>query len=243
MEIRIAVAKIDRSGSGTSGDTVETIERPNGGLSVVLADGQIQGKNQKSISTMVSHRVIDHISEGVRDGAAIRATSNSIYTEYQGAIQANLNIVSADLQTNTILVSRNNPVPVFLINNEQVDCLSTESKPIGRHAEIVPTIVELPIQPGMVVIVFSDGVFHAGRKDQTNLDICTTIEALIEEQEPSAQEIADFLLNRAMRLDEGHPQDDMSVVVLLVSPQSSDHIRRMNLTMRIDEPSSGDPNR
>lgn len=238
MEIRIAVAKIDRSRAGTSGDTVETIERPNGGISIVLADGQIQGKNQKSISTMVSHRVIDHISDGVRDGAAIRAASSSIFAEYQGAIQANLNVVSVDLQTNTILVSRNNPVPVFLINDVKVDCLGTDSEPIGGREDITPTIVELQIQPWMAVIVFSDGVYNAGRKDQSIPDIYTTIEALIEEQEPTAQEIADILLNRAIRLDEERPKDDMSVVVMLVSPRTSDRIRRMNLTMRIDDSSS-----
>jgi len=234
MEIKIAVAKIDKSGIGSSGDTVETIERPNGGISVVLADGQIHGENQKSISTMVSHRVIDHISDGVRDGAAIRATSGSIFAEHQGAIQANLNVISADLQTNTILVSRNNPVPVFLINNEKVDSLATESEPIGISQNIAPTIVELPIQPGIAVIVFSDGVYHAGRKKLSNPDICTTIEALIEEQEPSAQDIADFLLNWAIRLDEDRPQDDMSVVVMQISHHSTDRIRRMNLTMRIN---------
>lgn len=238
MEIRIAVAKIDKSGSGKSGDTVETTERPNGGVSVVLADGRLRGEDQKSISTMVSHRVIDHISDGVRDGAAIRATSSSIFAEHRGAIQANLNVISADLQTNTILVSRNNPVPVFLINGEQVDCLASESESIGGQGDITPTIVELQIQPGMAVIVFSDGVYNAGRKQQSIPDICTTIEALIEEQEPSAQEIADFLLNRAIRLDEGRPKDDMSVVVMLVSPRSSDRIRRMNLTMRIDDSTS-----
>jgi len=51
MEIRIAVAKVDRYGSSESGDTVEVIERPNGGLSVVFADGQTNHKSNKSIST------------------------------------------------------------------------------------------------------------------------------------------------------------------------------------------------
>jgi serine phosphatase RsbU (regulator of sigma subunit) len=239
MEIKIAIAKIDKSGLGKSGDTVETTERPNGGLSIVLADGQIRGENQKSISTMITHRVIDHISEGVRDGAAIRATTSSIFAEYQGDIEANLNVISVDLQTNTIIISRNNPVPVFLINDEQVDCLVTECEPIGGRANITPTIVELQIRPGMAIIMFSDGVYNAGRKDPSIPNICTTIEALIEEQEPSAQDIADFILNRAIRLDDGRPKDDMSVIVMRVSPHSSDRIRRMNLTMRIDDPSTG----
>lgn len=238
MEIRIAVAKVDRYGSSESGDTVEVIERPNGGLSVVFADGQINHKSNKSISTMVSHRVIDHISDGVRDGAAIRAVSRTIFTEHQGNIQSNLNVVSIDLQSNTIIISRNNPVPVFLINNEKVDCLSTESEPIGSGIEVNPSIVELSIKPGMAIVVFSDGVYNAGRQSLQSPDICTTIEALIEEQEPSAQEIADFLLNRAIRLDDRLPKDDMSIFVVQVSPRPSDKIRRMNVTMALDDDSS-----
>jgi len=225
MEIKVAVTKIDRYGEGKSGDTVEVIERPNGGLSVVMADGQIAGKNQKSISTMVSHQVIDHISDGVRDGAAIRAVSSRIFAEYHGEVQANLNVISADLQSNTIIVSRNNAVPFFLIEDEQVDCLSSTSEPIG----------ELPIKPGMAIIVFSDGVFHAGQDNPQNPNICTIIEAFIEEQEPTEKEIADFLLNRAIRLDDGRPNDDMSIIVMLVSPRSTDHIRRMSVSMMLDE--------
>lgn len=237
MKITVAVAKIDRYGSSESGDTVEVIERPNGGISVVFADGEINERNKKSISTMVSHRVIDHISDGVRDGAAIRAVSRSIFAEHQGSVRANLNVLSVDLQTNTIIVSRNNPVPVFLINHEKVDCLSSDSEPIGGRVDIDPSIVELPINPGMTIIVYSDGVANAGKSNQQNPDICTTIEALIEEQEPSAQEIADFLLNRAIRLDDSLPKDDMSIIVLQVSAHSKDRIRRMLVSMTLDDDS------
>ncbi len=235
MELRIAVAKVDQYRSTQSGDTVEVIERPNGGISAVLADGKINGISNKGISTMVSHRVISNISEGVRDGAAIRAASSRIFAEHTGNVQSNLNVISTDLLSNTILISRNSPVPVFIISDGQVDCLSAESEPIGLHAEVSPSIVELPINPGLTVIVFSDGVFNAGQTANQNLDLCTTIEALIEEQEPTAQEIADFILNQAVRLDDGRPNDDMSVVVMTISPYSMDQIRRMNVTVTLDD--------
>ena len=234
MEINIAVAKIDKFGVGTSGDTVEVIERPNGGISVILADGQMNSESQKAISTMAAHQVIDHISHGVRDGASIRAASSRIFAEYQGNVEADLNVISVDLQTNTILISRNSPIPVFLIDDEKIDRLSTESAPIGFREEITPTIVELPIRSGISVITLSDGVYHAGRKYHQNADIRTTLEALIEGQDLYAQEIADFLLSRSMRLDDGRPRDDMSVVVLMVSPESKDHIRRMNVSFTLE---------
>ena len=234
MEIKIAVAKVDKHRSGDSGDTVETIERPNGGISVVLADGRINDRNDKAISTMVSHKVLYEISQGIRDSAAIRHTSNNIFEEHDGSVQANLNLISVDQQTNTIIVSRNNPIPVFLVTEEVVDCLSSDSLPIGGELDIRPTIVELPINPDMAVIVLSDGAYHAGSKDFPIADISTGIEALFEEQEPTAQEVADYLLNRAIRLDEGRPKDDMSIIVLQLSPQSTDKIRRMNISITLD---------
>ena len=53
MEIQIAVAKINKYAVSESGDTLEVVERPNGGLSVVLADGQSSGRGAKAISMMV----------------------------------------------------------------------------------------------------------------------------------------------------------------------------------------------
>lgn len=234
MEVKIAIAKTNKHGNGLSGDTVEVTERPNGGISIVLADGQIEGRNSKVISTMVAHRVLAHISEGVRDGASIRTAASNIYTEHQGKVQANLCVISADLQTNTIIVSRNNALPIFLISEESVDCLSSDSERFGSRLDAAPTIIELPIRPEMAVVVFSDGIFNAGQHNQLSMDICGTLEAFIEEQEPTAYEIADFLLNRAIRLDGGQPADDMSVIVLLVSSRPTDTIRRLNISMPLD---------
>ena len=53
MEIQIAVAKTNKYAVSESGDTLEVVERPGGGLSVVLADGQSSGRGAKIISMMV----------------------------------------------------------------------------------------------------------------------------------------------------------------------------------------------
>ena len=72
MEVQIAVAKINKYATSESGDTLEAVERPNGGLSVVLADGQTSGPGAKAVSMMVVRKVIGLLAEGVRDGAAAR---------------------------------------------------------------------------------------------------------------------------------------------------------------------------
>ena len=54
FEIQIAVAKTNKYASSESGDTVELVERPTGGFSVVLVDGQGSGQPAKTLSLLVS---------------------------------------------------------------------------------------------------------------------------------------------------------------------------------------------
>ncbi|HJQ14875.1 MAG TPA: hypothetical protein VJ830_09020, partial [Anaerolineales bacterium] len=91
MEVQIAVAKINKYAVSESGDTLEVVERPNGGLSVVLADGQSSGRGAKAISLMVVRKVIGLLAEGVRDGAAARAASDALFTDKQGKVISTLN--------------------------------------------------------------------------------------------------------------------------------------------------------
>ena len=105
MEINIAVAKTNKYAVSESGDTLEIVERPNGGVSVVMADGQTSGHGAKVISTMVVRKVISLLADGVRDGAAARAASDYLFTERNGKVTATLNILSVDLQTSTIVIT------------------------------------------------------------------------------------------------------------------------------------------
>ena len=54
-----------------------------------------------------------------------------------------------------------------------------------------------------------------------------TIADIIAERNPSAQELADDLFERAMELEAGRPRDDISVVVLKVAERTSSDARRL----------------
>lgn len=230
MEIQIAVAKTNRFGSEESGDSIEVIERPNGGLSAVICDSQNSGAEFKIVSGMIVRKVMGLIADGIRDGAAARAASDFLYTEKQGKAPCFLNILSADLQSGTVVITRNNPTPIFVAQADRIECVGGASPPIGTERNIRPSITEISIQPNMTIVLYTDGVQNAGRMHgDLGQDICTTIEALLDEQEPTAQTIADAILYQAIRLDNQHPEDDMSVVVLRITLKETEQIRRMNV--------------
>jgi serine phosphatase RsbU (regulator of sigma subunit) len=234
MEVEIAVAKIRKYASSNSGDTVEVVERPQGGLSVVMADGQSSGRGAKTISNLVVRKVIALLAEGVRDGAAARAASDSLFTERCGKVSATLNIVSIDQQTLTMVITRNNPAPALIALENQIKILDEPSQPVGLRRGTRPVITELPLEPGLLAIIYTDGLVHAGERSGIHLDIPTSLQVFLEEECPSPQVIADTLLEQALKLDDHRPVDDVSVVVVSVGPATGDEVRRMTVCLPLN---------
>ena len=70
--IELGIAKVNKYASRESGDTAEVVERPGGGISVVVVDGQGSGAAAKALSLMLTAKAITLLKEGVRDGAVAR---------------------------------------------------------------------------------------------------------------------------------------------------------------------------
>ena len=234
MEVQIAVSKVKKYATSTSGDTVEVIERPNGGLSIVLADGQSSGRGAKWVSSFIVRKVISLLADGVRDGASARAASDALFTERGGKVSGTLNILSVDMLTKTLVITRNNPAPALLAYDEVIKILDEPSIAVGIYRDTRPLITEIPLQTGMTVVVFTDGIIHAGSRDGRSMEVDTCLQSILEDGDPSAQEITDCLLEHAVKLDQGRPVDDTSVIALRVSPRISDNkVRRMVVSLPI----------
>lgn len=231
MEVQIAAAKVNKYAVSESGDTLEVVERPHGGVSVVLADGQSSGRGAKAVSILVVRKVIGLLAEGVRDGAAARAASDYLFTEKNGKVSCTLNIVSIDLHSKTIVLVSNNPSPVFVMHDDAIEALNPGSQPIGVARDTRPVITQLPLESGLTVVFYTDGLMHAGERRGQPMDIPITLHGLLDENDPTPQEVADALLTQAMRLDDNRPADDVSVVVLRVMPRRGDEARRLMMRL------------
>ena len=234
MEAQIAVAKVQKYAVSSSGDTVEVVERPQGGVSVVMADGQSSGRGAKSVSTLVVRKVISLLAEGVRDGAAARAASDALYTERNGKVSSTLNIVSIDQQTQTMVLTRNNPAPALVAIRDRIRVLDETCHPVGFYRDTRPVITEVGLEPGLIAVVFSDGLIHAGDRCGQHMDVVAYLQDLLEEEIPSPQLIADSFLEHALRLDEHRPVDDITVVVVGIFELVGDEVRRMTVRLPLN---------
>ena len=231
MEAQVAVAKIGKYATPESGDSLEMIERPAGGLSFVLADGQTSGKPAKAISGVVTRKAISLLAEGVRDGAAARAASDYLFTYRAGKVLATLNILSIDLYSRTLVVTRNSPVPVLLQQDGHLRALVEPSDPVGSRRGIRPVITEVPLSPGLAAFVFTDGMIHAGERKGRAIDVEARVGALLAEGPPDPARWAERLLADAIELEDGRPGDDISLVVAAILPRQPDEARRLLVRM------------
>ena len=76
--------------------------------------------------------------------------SDSLYTERGGKVSATLNILSVDKQTNTLVITRNNPVPAVLARHDQIQLLNDESIPVGSYRDTRPVICEVGLEAGLL---------------------------------------------------------------------------------------------
>lgn len=236
MEVRFGMAKTKKYAVSESGDTFEMVERPHGGLSFVLVDGQRSGKSAKAISNLVARKAIQLLGEGIRDGAAARAAHDYLFTYRAGKVTATLNIVSVDTEFKTLVISRNNDSPVIVFHPERgMTLLDDPCRSIGTSRRAKPAITELPIEPGLIVVTFTDGLRHAGKlSGKEPFDYLSTMQELIEASVRDPQKIADTLLAGAVAQDDGRPRDDISILVIsTVEADSDTPVRRIAGNLQI----------
>jgi serine phosphatase RsbU (regulator of sigma subunit) len=230
MEVQFAVAKVGKYATSESGDTLEMIERPHGGLSMVLVDGQRSGRPAKAISNVVARKAVQLLAEGVRDGAAARAAHDYLFTYRGGKVSATLNILSVDIRSKSFVISRNNPAPVIVRTVEQgIFLLDEPSSVVGVQRNVKPNISEIPLEIGTMVIIYTDGLQHAGSISASDgYDPQAVVHELISQGISDPRKIVDELLDGALELEKGRPRDDISVMAMVVLERLSDDVRRLS---------------
>lgn len=216
LTIEVALAKTHKYASRESGDTVELVERPDGGFSVIMIDGQGSGKAAKTLSLLLSAKAVGLVKDGVRDGAVARATHDFLFAFRHGQVSATLDLVSVDMQTREVVVTRNADSPMLLRKDGEISVVPMNSGPIGRTKFTRPAVQHFPAEHGVTLVLFTDGVTHSGLRQQLPpIDYQLLAEQVLGEPR-TAQEVADMVLDHARTRDNERPGDDTAVVVVAV---------------------------
>lgn len=229
ITVDVGFAKTEKYASRESGDTVEFVERPGGGFSLVMIDGQGSGRAAKTLSLLLSAKAVGLIKDGVRDGAVARATHDHLFAFRHGQVSATFDLLSVDMKTKTIVVTRNAESPMLLRQGGECRVIPVTSGPIGRYQWTRPEVIQFPAEPGITIAMFTDGIPHSGRRGQLPAIDFETLADSTMADDRSATEVADLILAHAIERDANRPGDDMAVAVLTIRQEMvSIPIRRLS---------------
>lgn len=230
-QLTVGISKVSKYASRDSGDTVEVVERPGGGLSVVVADAQGTGTAAKTLSNLVTSRAVGLLKDGVRDTAVHEAVHDFLFSYKSGRVSCTLTTLSAIPKQRIYTVTRNSVTPVYTVRDCHVTCTDDPSSPIGIVADLTPQSWALPMEPGLQLVAFTDGIHGAGSRSGARVSVQAILEAHCKAGgDPRA--LADTLLERAQAADNGRPVDDMSVAVIGIRAVSLvDERRTMTVKM------------
>jgi len=233
MLVYVGVAKTGKWATLESGDSVEVIERRQGGISAILADGQGSGPAAKRISSLVVSRAMALTAEGARDGAVARAVHDLLYAWREGKVSAALCMLSVDLTSRTLVVTRNGDALVVIKTPGQVE-IPGEVVPIGLYPGTRPWIREYSLEPGILALAASDGVANAGLQRGCRLTHQEILEVMEGHGPEGATGLAGRLLELALGRDAGRAGDDMTVVTLGIGAgEPEPRVRQMSVVFPV----------
>ena len=222
MEIKIGLAKTAKYAMEVCGDSCDIAERPHGGISAIIADGQGNGLAAHHTSGWVVNKAVQLITDGARDGAVARAVHDYLYAMKDKKVSCTLTVVSADLDTETAVISRNSNCPVIVRTEDYESVYDEPVEPIGVNRHMKPLMYEIPLEAGMLIVSYTDGIAHAGRKRTGRAaDFDKIMEIVRKNKAEDAAFIAKSIMDYALTLDADKASDDMTVLVLGVTEGSS----------------------
>jgi serine phosphatase RsbU (regulator of sigma subunit) len=226
-QVEIGIAKRSKWSTRESGDTAEVVERPAGGFSVVIVDGQGSGAAAKSLSLMLTAKAVSLLKDGVRDGAVARAVHDHLLAYRGGKISASLDIASVDAESHSIVVTRNGTTPFVVVRGDQDPELVLPGEgAIGRYRFTRPSVWAYPLADRLQIWLVTDGVSGAGRRSGERHLVLRDAVAACTTKDAAAEELASALLDSAVAADLGRPADDMTVAVVAVRRDGGDDLVR-----------------
>lgn len=224
-KLLVGVGKMNRYASRDSGDTVEVVERPGGGISVVVADAQGSGPGAKLLSSLVTARAVSLIKDGVRDTAVHEAVHDHLYHYKSGKVSCTLTTLTADTRRRLLTITRNTDISAYFVCDGRLEAADEPSKPMGTSDGLRPVQRSISLDSNIWAVAVTDGVAHAGSRTGIAVDIGAVVQGYVEGA-ADAECVAKRILDAAVQRDRGRPVDDMSVVVLGVLAQELTDERR-----------------
>ncbi|OXS54661.1 stage II sporulation protein E [Cohnella sp. CIP 111063] len=214
-EVETGVAGAAKDGDLLSGDSFSMVELGNGKFAVALSDGMGNGVRARAESSAALSMLEQLLQSGIDERLAVKSVNSILLLRSPDEMFATVDLALIDLYTAHATMLKIGSTPSFIKRGREIIPIAANNLPIGILHDIEIDLLRVQLQPGDTLIMMTDGILdapgHAINKEQWMKRV------LQELDEDDPQEIADSLLDTALRQYPGGIKDDMTVIVTRIS--------------------------
>lgn len=211
FEVETGVAGAAKDGDLLSGDSFSMVELGNGKFAVAISDGMGNGARARMESSAALSMLEQLLQSGIDEQLAIKSVNSVLLLRSPDEMFATIDLALIDLYSAYATLLKIGSTPSFIKRGDEVIPISANNLPVGIVQDIEIDLLRIQLQPEDTLIMMTDGVLDSsGHAVNKELWMKRVLHEL-EDGEP--QQMAEALLEVAMRQYPGSVKDDMTVVV------------------------------
>ncbi len=209
------VAAISKDGHILCGDNYTYMDINDGKYMIAISDGMGKGKKayeESSITIDILEKMMD---AKINDEVIINTINNMLLLKSSDEMFSTIDLGIMDLKKGYLETIKMGACSTYIKrDNKDIDLISSSSLPVGILSEIKPDRKSVKIKNDDYIIMVSDGILDAGKNNDLGDNWLIYFLQKIETTNP--KEIANKILDRAIQLQSGNVEDDMTVLVTKV---------------------------
>ncbi len=210
-DVQTAVTSAAKDGKILSGDSFTTLDVGNGKFAVAVSDGMGNGERAMQESSSAIRLLQQLLKAGFAEQLAIKTVNSVLLLRSKEEIFTTLDLALIDQFNARTEFLKIGSVPSFIKRGREVISIQGENVPIGILQDIDIQTVEADLKEGDLLILMSDGIYDSPKHVFDKEDWLKKQIARFATTDP--QEIADMLVELAVRINHGKIIDDMTVLV------------------------------
>ena len=204
------MSAVAKGGNEISGDTHTVTRTDNGKCIVALCDGMGSGDKAEQMSA-TSISLVESFYRAGFDNDTILSCVNKLLVGSGNEIFCAVDVVVLDLYNGLADFIKLGACAGLVKNDGKVEIVSGSSLPLGVLEEMKPSITKKALMGGDVIVLLSDGVADCFKDPVALARVFADVSLNVP------QSISDVILNKALKLCNNKPADDMTVVVAKIA--------------------------
>lgn len=207
------VAGMSRDGHILCGDNYTYMDINDGKYMVAISDGMGKGKKAYEESYITIDILEKMMDAKIDDEIVINTINNMLLLKSSDEeMFSTLDLGIIDLKRGILETIKMGACSTYIKRSEEdIDLISSSSLPVGILSDIKLDRKSTKVKYGDYIVMVSDGILDAGKNN--NLGDNWLIYFLKQIKTTNPKEIANLILDRALEIQEGSVEDDMTVLV------------------------------